>query len=513
MVEPKVAKISLVILQKSNGRYKGKQAAQRRMERQVIRKLTADWVLACGPQGHVLIARGEVIIDGARILHVGPQSDRPADVTDALGRTLLAPGFIDLNALADVDTTILGFGGRAVPDAKVWGAGYAARAVDLLTTDQMVAGAKAAFCQLLLSGVTTALPVTSLLFRKWAETGEEFAEIAALSQELGLRLVLGPSFRSAVNVIDGKGRPTQVVDEAAGLAGLAGAVGFIERHTGGLVSGLLVPSTIDTCSDDLIIRTAEAAAALDVPFRLHCCQSMAEVRMIWARAGRSPIAHLRSLWAMSDRALLPHAKLLGGPDQSPDLIAQDRAAFAETGATVVHCPLVYGRGGARVRGMAQFRDAGVRIGMGTDTAPPNMLMNLQAGLSMARVDDPDGMRPIDFVNAATLGGAAALGRADLGRIEAGAAADLVAWDMAALEVQPIHDPIEALFLMPPGLRARHVWVAGRHVVQDGQVQGCDEPAMALQVQAIFDTLLASFADRHPQGLPAGVLFPPSVPYA
>ena len=164
-------------------------------------------------------------------------------------------------------------------------------------------------------------------------------------------------------------------------------------------------------------------------------------------------------------------------------------------------------------GMAQFRDAGVRIGMGTDTAPPNMLMNLQAGLSMARVDDPDGMRPIDFMNAATLGGAAAIGRADLGRIEAGAAADLVAWDMSALEVQPVHDPVEALFLMPPGLRARHVWVAGRHVVQDGQVPGCDEQALALQVQAIFDTLLASFADRHPLGTPPRVLFPPSVPYA
>ncbi len=483
------------------------------MERQVIRKLTADWVLAHGPQGHVLIARGEVIVDGALIRHVGPHSDRSAEVTHALGRTLLAPGFIDLNALADVDTTILGFGGGAVPNAKVWGADYAARAVDLLTTDQIVAGAKAAFCQLLLSGVTTALPVTSLLFRKWAETGEEFAEIAALSRALGLRLVLGPSFRSAVNVMRADGRAAQVVDDAAGLAGLAAAVGFIEQQTGGLVSGLLVPSTIDTCSDDLITRTADAAAALGVPFRLHCCQSAAEVRMIWARAGRSPIAHLRGLGVMSDRALLPHAKLLGGPDQVPDLIAQDRAAFAETGATVVHCPLVYGRGGARVRGMAQFRDAGVRIGMGTDTAPPNMLMNLQAGLSMARVDDAGGMRPIDFLNAATVGGASAIGRPDLGRIETGAAADLVAWDMAALEVQPVHDPVEALFLMPPGLRARHVWVAGRQVVQDGQVPGCDEPAMAQGVQAIFDTLLSSFADRHPHGLPPGVLFPPSVPYA
>ena len=83
--------------------------------------------------------------------------------------------------------------------------------------------------------------------------------------------------------------------------------------------------------------------------------------------------------------------------------------------------------------------------------------------------------------------------------------------MAALEVQPVHDPVETLFLMPPGVRPRHVWVAGRQVVCHARVVGADEPAIAAAMQAIFDLLRDSFASRHPQGLDATVLFPPSFP--
>ncbi len=473
-------------------------------------KLRARWVLAHDGRDHVMVEDGEIVIDAGRIVSIGPRGDGPGDDGHDFGQALIAPGFIDLNALADADTTILGFAGAAAPNAKAVRAEHVAAAQDVLTTDQMLMAARGAFCQLLLSGVTAALPVTSLLFRRWAETAAEFDGIAALADALGLRLVLGPSFRSAVNVVRADGTLGQVRDEAAGLAGLAEAVAFIERQRGGLVSGLLVPSTIDTCSDMLIRRTAEKAAELGVPFRLHCCQSQAETEAIWDRAGVSSIGLLRDLGVLSPLALLPHAQLLGGPRADPVLIAEDRQALADSGATVVHCPLVIGRGGKRLNSFAGFQAQGIRIGMGTDTAPPNMLMNLQMGLAMARINDP-GTRPADLLRAATLGGAQAIGRPDLGRLQPGAAADLVVWDLSALDVQPVHDPVEALFLMPPGLRPRHVWVAGRHVVRDARVVGTDEAALAAAMQAIFGQLRDSFAARHPQGLGWPALFPPSFP--
>ena len=122
-----------------------------------------------------------------------------------------------------------------------------------------------------------------------------------------------------------------------------------------------------------------------------------------------------------------------------------------------------------------------------------MLMNLQTGLAMARIDKRTAVGPADYFRAATLGGAQALGRQDLGRLKKGSAADIVVWNLSALDAQPVHDPIEALFLMPPGRRAQHVWVAGRHVVRHGKVVGIDEPKLSAAMQSIFEELRESFA--------------------
>lgn len=477
-------------------------------------KLTSRWVLGFDGSDHVLFEDGEVVFDGARILSVGPRSATPAAVQHDLGATLLAPGFIDLNALADADTTILGFGSAGTAGRGAWSRAYAERSHDVLDTDEMIASARGTLAQLLLSGITTALPVTSLLFRAWAENEAEFARIAALSDELGIRLVLGPSFRSSVNVIEADGTMGQFVHVERGMAGLADAMSFIDNLTGakdGLVSGLLVPSTIDTCSDALLVATAAAAKAANVPFRLHCCQSLAEAELIWQRSGKTSIGLLADLGVLSERALLPHAIHLGGPEADPALIARDRRMLADSGATVVHCPLVVGRGGRRLDSFGAMRDQGIRIAMGTDTAPPNMVMNLQTGLAMARIDTAHPVGPADYIRAATLNGAAALARADLGRLAPGAAADIVAWDSSSLDIQPVHDPIEALLLMPPGLRARQVWVAGRHVVADGKVVGFDEAASASALQTNFEKLRQSYGERHWQNTQWPGLFPPSFP--
>lgn len=478
----------------------------------MLTKLTSRWMLAFDGADHALVEDAEIVVEGDRIVALGPRSERPADRVEHFGEALIAPGFIDCNALADVDTTILGFGGVSGKTAKSVSRRYAeSSARDVLTPAQQLASARFALSQLLLSGITTALPVTSLLFRRWAESENEFASIAALSDELGLRLVLGPSYRSAVNVVNDDGSPGQVVREGDGFAGLADAIRFVERcaEFGPLVSGLLVPSTIETCSDALLLGTAKAARDLGVPFRLHCCQSEAEAEMIWSRTGRTSIGHLQKLGLLDAHALLPHAVDLGGPGRDPARAAADIAALEGSGATVVHCPLVIGRGGRRLESFAAFRKRGIRIALGTDTAPADMLMNLQMGLAMARTIDGPSTTPAELYRAATLEAAAAIGRSDLGRLAPGAKADIVVWDLSELSAQPVFDPVAALFLMPPAGRAREVFVGGRRSVENGRLTVSSALPDTSEIQAIAAALLDSFAERHPDGTPWQTLFPPA----
>lgn len=483
--------------------------------RQVIR---AAYVLGHDGRDHVLIPDGEVVIDGDRIVAVGPKSGGAAERLQDCGRALLMPGFIDLNALGDVDHTVLKLDLPAASAAGLtWSAAYAAQgAEDVLSAEETLSGARWALVQLIRNGITTALPVTSLLARAWAETAAEFTDIAAIAAELGLRTYLGPSFRSAVHVLRADGTPDLVEDEARGLQGLGDAIGFIERMDGshgGLIRGLLVPSTIETCSPRLIREAAAAARRLGVPMRLHCCQSAREARLIDARYGCTSIEHLARLEALGPHALLPHAVELGGPDGDPGKARRDLALLVDSGSSIVHCPLVMARHGRALHGFGRLWRQDASVGLGTDTAPPDMIANLQMGLFTARIVDrlEPPVAPAEYLRAATLGGARALGRPDLGRLAPGAQADLIAVDLSDALHTPLYDPVHSLFLTAAGRDVRHVWIAGRPVMQDRQIPGVDMAALEASAQAIFAKIRAAYSRRDSGRRPADALFPMSFP--
>jgi cytosine/adenosine deaminase-related metal-dependent hydrolase len=186
----------------------------------------------------------------------------------------------------------------------------------------------------------------------------------------------------------------------------------------------MAPDRIETCTSELLRRTAAAARELDVPVRLHCCQSKIEYDMVVAQHGLSPPEWLDSLGFLAPHVLLPHGTWVSG-SRGIDRPGRDLEIIAASGATIVHCPLVSARGGRTLDTFASYRRLGVRIGMGTDTWPPDMVLNLQLGLMLSRVMDGDAASPRaeDMFDAATIGGADALGRPDLGRLMPGAQAD------------------------------------------------------------------------------------------
>ncbi len=121
----------------------------------------------------------------------------------------------------------------------------------------------------------------------------------------------------------------------------------------------------------------------------------------------------------------------------------------------------------------------------------------------------DAHQAADFYRAATLGGAHALSRDDLGRLAPGAKADIIVIDLSDYRLGPIDDPIRTLVMMGNGRNVRQVIVDGRTIVEDGRIPGFDTEQMRLQAQVYFEKMRAAYPERDYQSRSEKELFAPS----
>lgn len=469
--------------------------------------LRADWVIADTERGRHLVRDGEVVIEADRVVHVGRAFEGDLAARYDMGAALIAPGFVDLDALSDLDTTLLAHDNwPAEKKGRVWPRSYVERGpYEMYTPEELAFQKRFAFAQLLLNGITSAAPVASLFYREWGETVSEFETAAEAAQDLGLRVWLGPAYRSGGMVLESDGRIVAEFDEPRGLAGLRDAIGFAEAWQGrGLVNAMLAPDRVETCTDTLLRRTMAAAEALDCPVRLHMAQGAMERDTMQALHGMTAPAWLDGMGLLTPRLLAPHATVT---------TADDLHRYGDGGVTVIHCPLVSARHGGALRSFRKLRDRGIRIAMGTDTAPPDMVLNMAVGMMMARAADGDiaACRSSDFMDAATLHGAQALGRDDIGVLRAGGKADLAVFDLSDPAMAPTIDPVQTLILGTSGRVTRATIVDGRLSMRDGAVAGFDMAGARARAQDQFDRLLARYPDRtvgHPD---LATIFPPAYP--
>jgi cytosine/adenosine deaminase-related metal-dependent hydrolase len=463
--------------------------------------MTAAWVVGHEDGRHTLLPGGEVVYQDGEILFVGHGFPGEVDERIDCGQALIAPGFIDLDALSDLDTTILSFDNHpAWRKGRVWPKSYMeAGPYEMYSLDELVFQKRHAFARLIRNGVTTALPIASLYYREWGETVEEFEGAAEAAADLGLRVYLGPAYRTGNPVVVEEGKFELFFDEPRGLKGLVDAISFCERldgRHGGLVRTMLAPDRIETCTAELLRRTAAAGRDLGVPVRLHCCQGGFERETVRRLHGMTSIEWLDSLDFLTEKTLLPHGTFVS-PSRFVPEPGRDLEIVAEAGSVIVHCPLVAARFGDGLESFSSYRDRGLRIGLGTDTSPPDMLLNLQVGLMICRFVEgkAEACRAEDYFDAATLGGADALGRSDLGRLAPGCCADMVVWDLANPDIGQVIDPIQTLLISASGRDARTVIIDGRMVMRDRQIPGMDFAADAMRAQRQFEGLVAKYPDR------------------
>lgn len=463
--------------------------------------LTADWVLGHSDGHHVLYPRGQVVFEKGEIIFVG--HDFPGEVAESrdYGRALIAPGFIDLDALSDLDTTILAFDNHpSWRKGRTWPKTYMDRGpYEMYSPEELVFQKRHAFARLIRNGITTALPIASLYYRPWGETYDEFAGAAQAAEELGLRVYLGPAYRTGNPYVVAPDHFELHFDEERGFKGLADAIAFCKAFEGkgrGRIRTMLAPDRIETCTQGLLQRTAAAGADLDVPIRLHCAQGEFERDTVRRLHGKTSIEWLASFDFLSHRTLLPHgifvspSRHIPGPGRDLDIVREANAAL-------VHCPLVSARFGESLESFKSYRARGLRLGLGTDTSPPDMLLNLQIGLILCRLAEHSATacRSEDYFDAATLGGAEALGRHDLGRLAPQCRADIVVWDLANPDLGQVIDPIQTLLIGGSGRDVHSVIIDGRFVMEDRRIPGMDFAADAVLAQRQFEGLMARYPER------------------
>ena len=194
--------------------------------------ITAEHVLAHDGNGHVELRDGAVLVVDGRVAAVGPAGELASasagevDEHLALGESLLMPGLIDLDALADIDHLILDSWSDASESARLeWSAAYFADGRhDVLDPAERSTMRRYALTQLALHGITSLMPIASEVHSAWAETHDDLTDVARIASELGLRAFLGPSYRSGVHVAGDDGTISVEWNDEEGRHGFAEAV-------------------------------------------------------------------------------------------------------------------------------------------------------------------------------------------------------------------------------------------------------------------------------------------------
>lgn len=472
-------------------------------------KLQGGVVVGFDGTSHVLIGDGVVVWEDDRITYVGKAFDQPVDRLLQATDRLIIPGLIDLHWHAGVranwrltsDHGDLQFFGAGFPntDAGRRGASYPMSEAEAETS------AVLNVLELLAGGCTTLVEVgaSALLIKHLAEQVERF----------GVRAYLGPGYRSAAYCRDEAGVVQYDWDEAAGEKGLEAACAFIRQHDGkanGRLRGMLFPLQVDTCTRELLQATSRAAQELGVPVQIHTGQNLMEFHQTLRKYNRTPVELLDEAGLLTPLTTLGHCIMVSGHPQAHYPDGHDLDLIARAQANVAHCAVSLGRRGMHLHTLSSYLARGINVGLGTDIHPFDLIREMRdAGLiCKVAAESPKAGTARQVFNAATLGGARALGREDLGRLCAGAKADLVVVNQQALHYGVVCDPIRSLVDCGVASDVETVIVDGKAVMENRQIPGAPPLSDLLaQAQQYAEAYWAYYPQLDWNGRTAAEVFP------
>jgi cytosine/adenosine deaminase-related metal-dependent hydrolase len=241
--------------------------------------------------------------------------------------------------------------------------------------------------------------------------------------------------------------------------------------------------------------------------------NLIEFQRILHEHGRTSLQLLHEIGFLRDDVLLGHCVFHARHSWSHYPYVDDLARLADSGASIAHAPYKYARMGIMLESLEQYRQAGINVALGTDTFPQDLISEMRLAGLMCRFAEGSFRvgRAQDVFDAATLGGARALGRDDLGRLSPGAVADIVLLDLRGFHFGAVHDPIRSLIEYGSASDIDTVIVDGRTLVEGRRALAVDEPALLQAVQESGERAWAATPEWHWKGATVDDVAPMSYP--
>lgn len=429
-------------------------------------RINARWLIPIEPQGTVLEHQA-VIIQGERIAAVVSQQQADqhyrAKETIDLGNHVLLPGMINMHGHAAMSL----FRGMAddLP-LMAWLSDHIWPAEGKFVDGEFVAdGTQLAMAEMLRTGTTT---FSDMYF--FPEIAAQVAHDAGMRAQVCFPLLDFPTaWGSGPEEYLDKGR--SFIDEWQGSSYIMPGIG---------------PHAPYTVSDEPMTRALDMSRNTGAAIQIHLHETAFEVAEAQEKTGKRPLARLAELGLFSPKTQCVHMTQI---DDS------DIACLQRSGAHVIHCPESNLKLASGLSPVQKLLDAGVNVAIGTDGAASNNDLDLFGEVSTAAMlakvvaNDAAALSAHQALAMATIHGARALGRDhELGTIEAGKLADIIAVDLSDPFLQPVYDPASHLVYSNHGRQVSHSWIGGVPQVQEGRLTRIDVPDLMLRVRAWSDRI-------------------------
>ena len=329
------------------------------------------------------------------------------------------------------------------------------------------AAARCGLAELALAGCTTIFDHHYVFPR--GVSGLVEAEVRA-ARELGVRIVAS---RGSMDLGESAGGlpPDSLVEDLDAI--LADTDRLHSLADGALVQIAVAPCSPFSVTTRLMEESAELARRLGLQLHTHLAETVEEEAYCNELYGCMPVEYLERVGWLAGDVWCAHCVHLS---------ADHVRGFAAAGVGVAHCPTSNLRLGAGVAPVREMLDAGVRVGLGVDGSASNERSDLFAEVKQALLvargrGGPVALTARDALRLGTRGGAAVLGRDDIGSLEPGKRADLAVWPTDSLELGGAEDAVANLVFSAPH-RVDRLLVGGADVVRDGALTRADEQEIA-----------------------------------